>query len=708
MARGQDAAERTEGVAVVSKKGKFLTCSPIFERGGQFTVSGGPKISPDRMALVRWVRGDRAEVIRELGDPNIAADVVEALLADRGVERGFSPEIEIAARDAARDALDAPGERRDLRDLTTFTVDPATARDFDDAVSAKREGDDIRLWIHIADVAAHIKPGTALEDEAYRRANSIYVPGSVEPMLPHALSSEACSLAPEVDRLAVTTEVLLSPDGEAKSTSFYRSVICSDVRLDYDQLDRIFAGREKPPEIVAEPMKLARAAAAARLSRRPPDALEVSTSEPDFSFDSDGNVEAAKGSEQTESHTLIEMLMILTNEQVAEVLQAKRVPTLYRVHEEPDPSRVEQLCDQLAALDLPTPPVPKGMTPQQAGEVVGQASRFVSKEAKRRGHGLDAYTSLILRSLKPAYYSDQNLGHAGLASSAYSHFTSPIRRFPDLVCHRGILSVVYGEKGGEKAPLPEEVADAGPHCSEIERDAVRIERDADSICASYLLQREVRERGSGATYEGEVSGVIEAGAFIRFAGEHSDVYEGFLPVRRIGGRERYNLDETGTQLIGSGGGRAVRFGDPVEITVDSVDAPRGRVDLLPAPGKEGDSGSGRRGSGQRGRRAGTRTGGAPAKGGGKRRRPAAGGRTSGKQASSGGSSSGSGGGKKNGSAQKKRSKPKSSGNKTKNKGRPKPKAEKAARASRSTSRSGQKSKAKGASKRRGGAKKRGR
>lgn len=691
MARGQDAAERTEGVAVVSKKGKFLTCSPIFERGGQFTISGGPKVSPDRMALVRWVRGDRAEVIRELGNPNVAADVVEALLADRGVERGFSPEIEIAARDAARDAVDAPGERKDLRDLTTFTVDPATARDFDDAVSARREGDDIRLWIHIADVAAHIKPGTALEDEAYRRANSIYVPGSVEPMLPHALSSEACSLAPEVDRLAVTTEVLLSPDGEAKSTSFYRSIICSDVRLDYDQLDRIFAGKEKPPEIVAEPMKLARAAAAARLSRRPPDALEVSTSEPDFSFDSDGHVEAAKGSVQTESHTLIEMLMILTNEQVAEVLQAKRIPTLYRVHEEPDPSRVEQLCDQLAALDLPTPPVPKGMTPQQAGEVVGQASRLVSKEAKRRGHGLDAYTSLILRSLKPAYYSDQNLGHAGLASSAYSHFTSPIRRFPDLVCHRGILSVVYGEKGGESAPLPEEVADAGSHCSEIERDAVRIERDADSICASYLLQREVRERGPNATYEGEVSGVIEAGAFIRFAGEYSDVYEGFLPVRRIGGRERYNLDETGTQLVGSGGGRAVRFGDPVEITVDRVDAPRGRVDLMPAPGKEGDSGSGRRGSGQRGRNAGTRSGGAPKRGGG-RKSP----------------TSGSKAGKKSGSAQKKRSKPKSSGNKTKNKGRPKPKAEKAARASRSTSRSGQKSKAKGASKRRGGAKKRGR
>lgn len=695
MARGQDAAERTEGVAVVSKKGKFLTCSPIFERGGQFTVSGGPKVAPGRMALVRWVRGDRAEVIRELGDPDVAADVVEALLADRGVERGFTPEIEIAARDAARDALAAPGERKDLRDLTTFTVDPATARDFDDAVSAKREGDGIRLWIHIADVAAHIKPGTALEDEAYRRANSIYVPGSVEPMLPHALSSEACSLAPEVERLAVTTEVLLSPDGEAKATSFYRSVIRSDVRLDYDQLDRIFAGKEKPPELVAEPMKLARAAAAARLSRRPPDALEVSTSEPDFSFDSEGNVEAAKGSEQTESHTLIEMLMILTNEQVAEVLQAKRVPTLYRVHEEPDPSRVEQLCDQLAALDLPTPPVPKGMTPQQAGEVVGQASRLVAKEAKRRGHGLDAYTSLILRSLKPAYYSDQNLGHAGLASSAYSHFTSPIRRFPDLVCHRGILSVVYGEQGGEKAPLPEEVADAGPHCSEIERDAVRIERDADSICASYLLQREVLERGPNAAYQGEVSGVIEAGAFIRFAGEHSDVYEGFLPVRRIGGRERYNLDETGTQLIGSSGGRAVRFGDPVEITVDSVDAPRGRVDLLPAPGQGGDS-SKRRGSGQRGRNAGTRTGGAPARGGSGRRKPSSGKKTT----TSKGAQT-----KKKGPAGKKRSKPKSSGNKTKNKGRPKPKAEKAARAAK---RGGQKSKAKGASKRRGGAKKRGR
>jgi hypothetical protein len=215
---------------------------------------------------------------------------------------------------------------------------------------------------------------------------------------------------------------------------------------------------------------------------------------------------------------------------------------------------------------------------------------------------------------------------------------------------------------------------------------VRIERDADSICASYLLQREVRERGPNATYQGEVSGVIEAGAFIRFAGEHSDVYEGFLPVRKIGGRERYNLDETGTQLLGSSGGTAVRFGDPVEITVDSVDAPRGRVDLLPLAAKESDSGK-RRGSGQRGRNAGARTGGAPARGGQKRSKPSD---------------------EKKSSGQKKRSKPKSAGNKTKNKGRPKSKAAKAARAARSTNRSGQKSKAKGASKKRGGAKKRGR
>jgi ribonuclease R len=531
------------------------------------------------MALVELGRGrGRARVVRELGDPRRAADIVAAMLEDREVRTGFSRKLEGEAAEAPERAAKAKVERRDLRELPTFTVDPASAHDFDDAVSASRTDRGVRLWIHIADVAAHVRPGDPLDKEAYRRANSTYVPGLVAPMLPHALSSDACSLAPDVDRLAVTSEIELSEAGETLGVSFYRSRIRSDARLDYDQLDEIFAGRAKPPEPIAEPLALARRVAASLAGKRPRSSLEVESFEPEFRFE-DGQVVGAHSVPQTEAHTLIEHLMVLTNERVADLLEQRRIPTLYRVHERPDPDRVRHLIEQLTALDVPTPALPDRISPQQAGDLVGEASRMVTREAKRRGHGRDAYTSLVLRSLQQAQYSDRNVGHAGLGSSAYAHFTSPIRRYPDLIAHRSLLSAIGA---GEEAPRGERLAELGAHCSERERDATRIERDADSVCASFLLERELFERGPDTRFDGEVSGVVGAGAFVRFGGALADVYEGFLPARRIGGRERYELDATETMLVGARGGGAIRLGDSVTVTVDKVEAPRGRVDLLPS------------------------------------------------------------------------------------------------------------------------------
>jgi ribonuclease R len=533
------------------------------------------------MALVELGQGrGRARVVRELGDPALASDVIDAMLEDRGVRRTFPRAVEGEAEEAPARAASQGVERRDLRDLATFTVDPASAHDFDDAVSASRTERGVRLWIHIADVAAHVRPGSGLEREAHLRANSTYVPGRVAPMLPHALSSDACSLAPEVDRLAVTSEIELSDAGEPLSARFYRSRIRSDARLSYDQLDEIFAGRASPPGRIVEPLSLARRAAGALAERRPRSSLEVESFEPEFRFE-DGQVAGAHSVPQTEAHRLIEHLMILTNERVAELLERRRIPTLYRVHEQPDPERIRWLIEQLAALDVPTPPLPDSLSPQQAGELAGEASRLVAREAERRGHGREAYTSLVLRSLKQAHYTDRNLGHAGLGSPAYAHFTSPIRRYPDLIAHRALLSAIGA---GEEAPQAGGLPEVGAQCSERERDATRTERDADSVCACFLLERELFERGPDTLFEGEVSGVVGAGAFVRFGGALADVYEGFLPARRIGGRERYELDTTETMLVGSRGGGAVRIGDPVRVGVDRVESPRGRVDLLPSEG----------------------------------------------------------------------------------------------------------------------------
>jgi len=572
--------------------------SPRRERGsggGGRRGNAGPRRSRAERAAAREAprrgAGARGGTLRRRDKPASARDAVADLLEERLGLRGFTGVVEEEAASAAEEAEAHTVPRRDLTALATFTVDPATARDFDDAVSAQREGEGWRVWIHIADVAAHVRPGSPLDMEALRRANSTYVPGTVEPMLPHSLSSGACSLSPGVERLAVTAEIELSGDARPTRTTFYRSRIRSDARLDYDQLDRVFDGREEPPAEVAEPLAAARDAAAGLREHREGASLDVESAEPEFEFDAEGNVVAAHRVPQTEAHRLIERLMILTNERVAEFLVERRVPAVYRVHAQPDPPRIERLLEQLGALDVPTPPLGQGLSPRSAGQMAADASRLARQEAARRGHGRDAYTSLVLRSLKQAAYSETNSGHAGLASDAYTHFTSPIRRYPDLLVHRALLAAL-GE--GEEAPTLMEAREVAAHSSAQERESAKIERDADDVCASYLLERELGERGLDAEFDGEVSGVIRAGAFVAFGGELGDVYEGMLPARTLPGG-RYELDRQEVSLVGSGdGATALRLGDPVRVRVTGVDSERGRVDLeLTGGGGKATTGKGR-------------------------------------------------------------------------------------------------------------------
>ncbi|HEV7806454.1 MAG TPA: RNB domain-containing ribonuclease [Solirubrobacteraceae bacterium] len=563
-------------VATLDKRGRFLVAEPFFERGGRMIVERDPRYSVGDLVFVRPASrsGGHAKILRQLGRPDVAGDVLEALMLDRGLRRRFDPAVERAAKKARDAGPDVTVARRDLTKLTTFTIDPATARDFDDAISAEAiDGGGTRIWVHIADVSAFVTAGSLVDREAARRATSVYVPGRVEPMLPEALSNDACSLVPGLERAAVTVEIDF--DGpQVRRASFYRSTIRSDARLDYEQVDRIFDGIESAQEPWATPLAAARAVSAALHERRMAQAaLELETSEPEFRFDVGGHVAEARPSEQTESHRLIEHLMIASNEQVAKLLSDRGVPTLYRVHEPPDGSSALRLVEQLASLGVPTPPTSEHMTPTEAADVVAACSRFVAQHVARTGRGRDALTFLILRSLKQAYYSPKGLGHAGLGLTHYCHFTSPIRRYPDLVAHRALLSAVAGE---EEPPRGADMEETGTWSSAREREAMQIERLADRVARAFVLERELFEQGWDREFDGEVTGLIGAGAFVRFGGGH----EGMLPLRSLRG-DWWELNDESTILRGEHTGQTLRLGDPVRVIVDRVDTARGRVDLVP-------------------------------------------------------------------------------------------------------------------------------
>jgi ribonuclease R len=544
-------------VVELASRGKHLVGEPYFAPGTPLLLDrkGISDAGPGDLAVVRKRRG-RARVERVLGPASSIEVVLEGLLVEEGELRGFEP--------YSPPELDVEG-RVDLRDRLAFTIDPETAKDFDDALTLE----DDRAFVHIADVSWFVAAGSPLDRGAAERAFSVYVPGLVSPMLPPELSEELCSLRPNVDRLCVTVEIPL-PDGEP---SFYRSVIRSRERLTYGRAESILAGRERADDELAEALRRAeRLAQTLRDRRFARGALRVESPEVVFAFDGRGGVERAWRESEPHAHMLVEELMILANELVAGLLAGRRREALYRVHESPEPQSVALLLARLADLGVPTPPAPEQMGPRDAAQVAGAASELVTEYAGKTGRGRGAFPALVLQSLKQARYDPRNLGHSGLASTAYCHFTSPIRRYPDLVVHRALLR----ELGVSDEPLPGDLDAHAEHASQRERHAARLEYRADELCLAWLLEQRLFELGWEATFEGEITGLIPSGLFVRFG----DVFEGYVPVRRLPG-DYFELNQLATALVGRRGGRRYRLGDPLEVRVADIRRNEGKVELAP-------------------------------------------------------------------------------------------------------------------------------
>jgi len=554
-------------VCELARRGKLLVGEPYFEAGVPVVVDrkGAGEASVGDLIVLRLGRG-RARLERVLGPASHIEAALEGLLWQEGVRRPHAPLPPLPPEDEP--------DRVDLRGLFAFTIDPEEAKDFDDALSLRREESGIRAWVHIADVSAYVPAGSPLDRGAAERGFSVYVPGRVEPMLPEELSADLCSLRPYEERRCVTVEILFDDALAPGDARFYRSLIRSRERLTYGRAQAILAGRERADDELAEPLRLADIVAEALRRRRyGRGALRIETGEIAFAFDGEGGVERAWIEGEPLAHMLVEELMIAANEAVAGLLAGRGREAVYRVHERPDPQSVELLLAKLADLEVPTPPAPEQLTPATAARLAARVSTAVSRYVEQSGRGAEAYSALVLRALKQARYDSRNLGHSGLASRAYCHFTSPIRRYPDLVCHRALLR----ELGVVDVELPEDLPELAEWTSVQEREAAGLEYRADELCLAWLLERRLFEEGWEATFAGEIIGAIGSGIFVRFAG----VFEGYVPARRLPG-DYFELNPLGTALVGRRSGSAYRLGDPIKVRVADVRRWEGKVELAPA------------------------------------------------------------------------------------------------------------------------------
>ncbi len=580
---GLDRRGRPEGVIVdvLERTHRKVVGRVFVDRGIWFLVAEDKRINQD-LLIPPDGRGDAepgevvvAEIIEQpSAHVQALAHVVEVLghYTDPGME------IEIALRKhdlpfefstgAAKLAAKLPKgvrlkdktDRVDLSGLPLVTIDGETARDFDDAVYAEKKGKGFRLIVAIADVSHYVREGDALDQDARERGNSVYFPRRVIPMLPEALSNGLCSLNPAVDRLCVACDMDISPGGDIKAYRFYSALMHSRARLTYTQV----AGWLEAPETIDDShqtllphlqtlYKLYQLLAKAREKRG---AIDFETTETLLDFDDLGKIKNIRLATRNEAHRLIEECMLAANVCAAHLLLAREQPALYRIHEGPSPEKLTGLREFLGGFGL-----------HLGGGDEPSAKDYATLLGKVRSRpDFPLLQTVLLRSLKQAVYSPSNLGHFGLAYEAYTHFTSPIRRYPDLIVHRAIKSLVDG------GPAPrQDLAALGQHCSSTERRADDATRDVENWLKCFYVQDHL-----GASFSGTISNVTHFGIFVTL----DEIFvDGLVHITELG-NDYFHFAPQQHTLAGERTGRVFRLADRVQVKVARVDLETSRIDFV--------------------------------------------------------------------------------------------------------------------------------
>jgi ribonuclease R len=498
-----------------------------------------------------------ARVTEKLGSLKSERAVSLIAINAHGIPDVF-PAAAVREAEAARPA--SLRGREDWREVAFVTIDPPDAKDHDDAVHAAPDTDPNNsggyvISIAIADVAHYVQPGSALDREALRRGNSVYFPDRVVPMLPERISNDLCSLRPDEDRAALAVRIVVGADGRKRTHGFHRVLIRSVAKLSYERAQAAIGGRadtDTKPLVapVLEPLYAAyQAVKRARDARAP---LDLDLPERKIILKSDGTVDRVATPARLEAHRLIEEFMILANVAAAEALERASVPLIYRVHDEPDPERVNALREFLKTVDIS---LPKGSELRAA-----QFNHILERVKGRDVENL--VNEVVLRTQAQAEYSAENYGHYGLNLRRYAHFTSPIRRYADLVVHRGLIRAgKLGDGGLPETTDPRALGEIAATISVAERRAMKAERETfDRLLAHFLADR------VGASFEGRISGVTRVGLFVKLDDTGAD---GFIPARTIG-TEYFRYHEDRHALVGSASGESYRLGD--RVTVKLVEA----------------------------------------------------------------------------------------------------------------------------------------